>query len=113
MAHLRTTQLDGVAVLRLDGALGHAEVVEVERAFRDATAAAGAAMVIDLSGVNFLGTAGIALLLEAAQTLKRAGGKVVVGGAQPRVAEVLKRLRLERVLPITQTVEAGVALAKP
>jgi len=112
MPILNRTDLDGVTILRLEGGLSQVEVMQVERAFRQATHRDGAAVVVDLSNVDFIATAAIAMFLEAAKLLKESGGKIVVSGPQPKIGEVLRRLRLERVLPVFSTVDEGVAAVK-
>ena len=111
MASLQRIDVDGVTVLRLAGALDRIEVGGVERAFRDAARRHhhhGAGFVIDLAAVDFLATPAIAMFVDAARSLRRAGARVAVGGAQPRVAEVLHRLRLEAILSIEDSVDDAV-----
>ena len=54
----------------------------------------------------------ISMFLDAARALKDTGGKIVATGPQPRVGEVLQRLRLEKLLPVAATVEEGVKKVK-
>jgi len=112
MAILNKSELNGVTVLRMEGGLSQLEVQQVERAFREATHRDGAAVVVDLSNVDFVATAAIAMFLEAARVLKNSGGKIVVSGPQPKIGEVLRRLRLERVLPMHSSVDEAVAAVK-
>jgi anti-sigma B factor antagonist len=112
MPILNQTTLDGVTLLRLEGGLGQLEIQQVERSFRQAAHQAGAAVVVELSQVDFIATAAIAMFLEAAKILKESSGKIVISGPQPRVADVLRRLRLERVLPVYSTVDEGIAAVK-
>ena len=114
MANLTRTDVDGVTVLHLSGPLDRIEVGGVERDFRDAAArhhdsAAAAGLVIDLTRVDFVATPAIAMFVDAARTLRHAGGRVAIGGAQPRVAEVLRRLRLDALFAVTPSVDDGVA----
>lgn len=108
MANLQRSEVDGVTVLRLVGSLCADELADVEKAFRDATHRDGAAVLIDLQHVDFLGTPAIAMFLDAAKTLKQTGGKIVVTGPQSLIGEVLKRLHLEKLLPVVSSVEEGV-----
>jgi len=108
MANIEQCDVSGVKVLRLNGSLSQAELEDVQKSFYDATSEAEAAVVLDLSNVDYLSTPAIAMFLDAAKTVKATGGRMVATGAQPRVEEVLKRLRLETVLPVTGSVNEGV-----
>lgn len=108
MANLERSDSAGVTVLKLNGSLNAAELADVEKAFHEATHRNGAAVVIDLSNVDFLTTPAISMFLEAARALKDTGGKIVATGPQPRVGEVLKRLRLDSLLPVASTVAEGI-----
>lgn len=112
MANLQRTDIAGVTVLRLNGSLSQNELADVEKSFYDATHQQGAAIVLDLSNVDFLTTPAISMFLDAAKTLKCTGGRIVATGPQPRVGEVLKRLRLDNLLPVTATVDEGVQQLK-
>jgi anti-anti-sigma factor len=113
MANLERSEVDGVTVLKLRGSLSQLELADVEKSFHEATHKDGAAVVIDLSNVEFLTTPAITMFLEAAHSLKDTGGRIVAAGPQPRVGEVLKRLRLEVLLPVANTVADGVQKVKP
>jgi len=108
MANIEQCDVSGVKVLRLNGSLSQAELEDVQKSFYDATSEAEAAVVLDLSNVDYLSTPAIAMFLDVAKTVKATGGRMVATGAQPRVEEVLKRLRLETVLPVTGSVNEGV-----
>src|SRR5215207_297859 len=108
MANLEQTSIDGVTVLRLRGSLTQTELEDVEKSFREATHKDGAAVVVDLSNVEFLTTPAISMFLDAAKCLKTSGGRIVATGPQPRVGEVLKRLRLDALLPVVGSVDEGV-----
>lgn len=112
MANLQRTDVDGVTVLRFNGSLNASELADVEKSFHDATHRDGAAVVIDLANVDFLGTPAIAMFLDAAKSLKHSGGRIVATGPQPRISDVLKRLRLDKLLPVANSVDEGVSKLK-
>src|SRR5437867_3336639 len=56
MANLERTDVGGVTVLKLKGSLNQTELADVEKSFHEATHRDGAAIVIDLSNVDFLTT---------------------------------------------------------
>jgi anti-anti-sigma factor len=112
MANLERSEVDGVTVLRFNGSLDQAELADVEKSFQDATHRDGAAVVLDLAEVDFLTTPAISMFLDAAKCLKDSGGRIVATGPQPRVGEVLRRLRLDTLLPVVGSVGEGVARVK-
>jgi anti-anti-sigma factor len=112
MANLERSDLEGVTVLRLQGSLGHVELRDVEKEFREATHGGASAVIVDLANVDFLTTPAITMFLEAAKSLKLTGGKIGVTGPQPRVGDILKRLRLESILPVYASVQEGVQRVK-
>jgi anti-anti-sigma factor len=112
MANLIRSDVDGVTVLRFNGSLSQTELDDVEKSFHDATHTDGAAVVLDLANVDFLTTPAISMFLDAAKSLKSSGGRIVATGPQPRVGEVLKRLRLDTLLPVVSSVREGVQKMK-
>ena len=93
----------------LAGRLDSATVGGVETPFTAALAAGGKSAVLDLTALEFLSSLGIRLLLSAARVVTRRGGKVVLFGAQPMVAEVLHAMALDQVLPLVPSEEEAVA----
>jgi anti-anti-sigma factor len=87
----------------LAGRLDSATVGGVEVPFTGAVAAGGRSVALDLTGLDFLSSLGIRLLLSAARVVTRRGGRVVLFGAQPMVAEVLAAMALDQVLPLVPT----------
>jgi anti-anti-sigma factor len=93
----------------LIGRLDSATVGGVETPFTAALAAGGRSAALDLRGLDFLSSLGIRLLLAAARVVTRRGGKVVLFGAQPMVAEVLMAMALDEILPLVGTEEEALA----
>lgn len=91
--------------LVLKGRLDSATVGAVETPFTAAVAASGKSAMVDMRGLDFLSSLGIRLLLSSARVVTRRGGKVVLFGARPMVAEVLHAMSLDQVLPMVGTEE--------
>ncbi len=89
--------------LVLHGRLDAAGVAAVETAFTATIAASGKSAVLDLRDLAFLSSLGIRLLLSVARVVTRRGGRLVLFGAQPMVAEVLTSMALDQVLPLAAT----------
>ncbi|HEY7116366.1 MAG TPA: STAS domain-containing protein [Tepidisphaeraceae bacterium] len=112
MANLERSNIDGVTVLRLRGSLNQGAIADVEKSFRDATQEDGAAIVLDLTNVDILTTPAISMFLDAARAIKHTGGRIVATGPQPRVNEVLRRLRLDTLLPVCTSIAEGIQRVK-
>jgi anti-sigma B factor antagonist len=67
----------------------------------------GSTLVIDLSGVTFLGSAGLAVLVEAAQQSKTRGVALRVVATDRAVTRPLEATGLGEVFSLHQTVESA------
>jgi anti-anti-sigma factor len=80
-----------------------------EGRLRDALTEAGAMpgcwVVLDLSGVEFMASAGVHVLLDVAGQLETGGGGLVLAGPRPMVARVLSLTRADELIPTVATVE--------
>jgi len=77
-------------------------------------------VMVDLTSVDYIDSAGIGVLAMAAGQLKQAGGRMALVAGQGRVREVLKFTGLDELMPLADTVEqaadrlcSGVALPPP
>lgn len=57
-------------------------------------------MIIDLSQLDYVSSAGLRVLLLAAKTCRAKGGKAVIQQAAPAVAEVLKISGFDKIIPL-------------
>jgi anti-anti-sigma factor len=108
---LEASETDGVRLVRLIGSLTQRGVTDVGPAFAAATRAGGG-VVVDLSAVDVIATTGITMLLVADRELKRAGGRMVIAGTRGLVRDVLLRCRLDKVLSLAATPDAGLAAVR-
>jgi anti-sigma B factor antagonist len=64
-------------------------------------------VVVDLSGVTYVDSSGIAGLVEAYQMARKNGTRFTLAAISDPVRRVLQLARLDRVFTITDTVEAA------
>ena len=64
-----------------------------------------ATLIIDLVKVPYMDSSGVATLVEAMQTARRANTKLVLCGMQEKVRSIFEIARLDMVFTITPTVE--------
>jgi len=57
-------------------------------------------VVVDLSGVPYMDSSGVATLVEALQGTRKSGGRLVLCGLTPRVRSILEISRLDTVFTI-------------
>ena len=61
--------------------------------------------ILDLTGVNYVDSAGIGLIALAAGRLKEAGGRLVVVAPDGRVLEMLKMTQVNRIVTVCPTAQ--------
>lgn len=66
-------------------------------------------LLVDLSGVAFLGSMGLRSLVVPAQVIKRRGGKTVLFQPTSMVEEVLRASNISFLIPICQDMESALA----
>ncbi len=99
------------AVLRLDPAMGKAAWGDIDRVGKEVLANVDGqkkpAWLIDLSGLEYMGSALVALVVRIWKAVQTAGGKTVVVCGQGMPQEVLRLAGLDKVWTITPTYEEG------
>jgi anti-anti-sigma factor len=65
--------------------------------------------LVDLSGVGFIASMGIRLLISSAKALKAKGATMVLFGAQPLVQDVLEQAALDQILDIVASESEALA----
>jgi anti-sigma B factor antagonist len=84
--------------------------------FRDQLAdlATSARLLIDLSAVPFMDSAGLGALIGGIRRAREAGGDVAVACSRPTLTRLLHTTGFDRIVPVTETIEAAAsALASP
>jgi len=72
----------------------------------------GARAMIDLSQVTFIGSGGIRMFITIARALGRKGGKLVLYGAQPLVAQVFDTTSLNQIVPVRADATAAATVVR-
>jgi anti-anti-sigma factor len=99
---------DGIMEIRLEGRLDTAGAEAVELRF-SALTGGNPAVIINLSGVEFLTSLGIRLLLQGAKTVRSKHGKLVLLQPSERIQNVLKAAGIDALIPVYQDREAATA----
>jgi anti-sigma B factor antagonist len=68
-------------------------------------------VLVDLSGVNYIDSSGIASLVEALQTARKGGGDLFLVSVSEAALRVLELARLDKVFSICDSIEDGLGKA--
>ena len=79
----------------------------------EACAREGTALVLDMSGLEYVSSAGLRCLMIVARETKGRAGRIVVAAMQPVVAEIFHISRFNLVLEVFPTVRDALASVSP
>ena len=91
---------------RIDGTNASAAEVELKAVLESA----GPNLIMDLSGVDYLSSAGLRVVLVAAKSTRASGGKLVLAGPRPAISEILAMSGFNRIIETAPDVEAATSL---
>ncbi len=94
-------------VFRLSGTLTLRNLFELQSELR--RSALPPLTVIDLTGVPYMDSAGMGLVMNHYVRCQTNGTKLVVSGANNRVIDLFKVTKVDTVLPLAPTIEAAEA----
>lgn len=90
----------GIINVALVGRLDTPGVSHVETQLTAHIVPRGARAIVDLSHVEFVGSLGIRMFITIARAASRNGGKLVLYGAQPLVAQLFETTSLNEIVPV-------------
>nr|WP_055713778.1 STAS domain-containing protein [Streptomyces torulosus] len=97
--------VDGVRVVTLRGEIDHTVKNKLTEALLSYGSVTPPRTVVDLSGVTFMDSSGIKVLIAAHQSMSDAQGWLRIAGAQASVLRVLELVGLDQVIGCHPTVE--------
>jgi len=98
---------EGVWKIKLSGRMDVQGSQEIDVKFAGLTAGERNAIVVDLSGVNFLASIGIRTLLLNGKAVSQRGGKMVLLNPDATVTKALETAGIDTLLPIFTDLEAA------
>jgi anti-sigma B factor antagonist len=107
---LSTRSCDGYAVVALRGELDLADAAVVA-AELTAVAAREPGIIVDLAGLEFIDSSGVAALARGRRQARQAGGDLILAAPQRGVMRVLAIIRLAEAFSVYATVEEAAAEA--
>jgi anti-sigma B factor antagonist len=100
-------QIGDVLVIDLPSRLDAAGLAEIERSFSDAVTAHKGKVLADMSGVNFVASLALRMLLVNLKAIQPLGGDLRLAGLQPQIAEIFRKSRFDTLFKIYPDREAA------
>ena len=100
---IKLDQLDGAAVLVPQGDIDMASSPLLRSRLQEAESSRASRVVVDLTGVSYMDSSGVATLVEAMQVSRRAGQQLVLFGMQDRVRSIFEIAKLDSVFTIVES----------
>ena len=109
---IATHQYADTTVVAPAGRVDHLSAAALESALTPLLAEAAArkgALVLDFSGVDYISSVGLRVLMIAARQMRAAQARLSVAALQSVVAEIFSISRFDKVLVVCPTLEAALA----
>jgi anti-sigma B factor antagonist len=96
------TQPDPANILPLEGEIDLHVAPRLESSLARITKKRPPHVVVDLSGVTFIDSSGLAVLIRAREDVRNYGGKLILSGIKEDVLVIFEMARLDQVFLINQ-----------
>lgn len=106
---LSTTSEGSCAVVRVDGEIDLDNASDLSEVALAAMQEIGPSLVLDLSGVTFMDSTGLKVLLAVHKRAELAGGRLVLAGPTRSVNRVVTITGFDRTFAVCDTVEDALA----
>lgn len=100
---------NGIRLIKLTGKLDIYGVNSVDIEFTRRCSGDNLHVLVDLSGVNYISSIGIPMLINSAKSVASRGGKLALLNPQRNVAEVLELTGIPLIIPIYSDLESAKA----
>ncbi len=101
--------LGSAAILRIRGEVTSASEAALGEAYAKATSAGARSIVLDFSGMEYMNSSGIGLLVTMLIRVQRAGQKLMAIGLNEHYRQILSLTRLDEAIHIHDTEAAALA----
>lgn len=102
---VRVDHNGAIPVIRIEGEVDLYSSPQARKVILEEAAKAPPGLVVDLTGVSYMDSSGLATLVEGLQAIEKRGGRLVLCGMQPIVREVFELTHLDSVFHIVHSVE--------
>ena len=104
---MKSESKDGATIVAPDGDIDLSRSPALRSTLRDAQAKKPGRLVVDLSGVDYMDSSGVATLVEALQIARRNNTRMVLCGMKERVRSIFEIARLDTVFTIAESRDAA------
>ena len=111
MIQVESTVKNNVTVVRVTGRLDAATSNEFEQACAGAVSAGAQTLILEVSQLRYVSSAGLRVVLSAAKAVQGKGGTLRVAGLGGMVREVFEISGFSGLFPQHESVEAALAAA--
>ena len=105
-------QAGDVVIVKLAGRLDSTAAQSAEESLTRALAGGTPHLAVDMSGLQYISSAGLRVLLVVAKKVQRAEGKVVLFGLGPNVREVFSISGFDKIFAIQPDAATAVAAVR-
>jgi len=102
--------LDGIKQLHLQGRLDSATSMALEKTINTLFESNQERALIDFSGLSYISSAGLRLILVAAKRARQCGGKLILCNLAPTVREVFEISGFLKIMETADSQAAAIAL---
>ncbi|MBU9889186.1 MAG: STAS domain-containing protein [Candidatus Omnitrophica bacterium] len=104
---IQVTSKGDVHILELAGELDYHSSPELREKLNELAAKRAPKLLVDLKGVDYMDSSGIATFVEAFQKAKRYQGRLILAELTDTVRGVFEIAKLESIFEITSSVQEG------
>ena len=102
---MSVTNGDSYTVIALAGESDVYTYDQLRGALESAAAKGGSLLIVDLSGLGFMDSTGVQVLLDIRVMMSNRGGKLALASPQNTVARVLNLVGADQLIPVYASVE--------
>lgn len=102
-------KVPGTLIIRLTGPLTLLNIFDLQAQFR--TAPPTPLTILDLTGVPYMDSAGMGVVVNYHVHCQNKGGRFIAAGVSPRIMELFKITRVDKVISMAPTAEEAEAIA--
>lgn len=100
---LETSRIGDMLVAHLSGELDHCQASSLRGELEEALKSPGITKLhLDLTGVTFMDSSGIGLIIGRYKTMQKRGGRVSAGGMNGEVDRLFRLGGLHRIIEVTE-----------
>ena len=103
------SRTDFALILRVSGRVDGDTAPELERTCRQWITPRDANLILDLSDVPYISSAGLSSVLSAGKEIDRQGGRLLLCGLAGRIKQVFEFSGFDSLFPMFDTAEAALA----